>query len=231
MAGLASAGSVHVAGSTWWRSGSATRVLLAGGILAGVLYASFDLVSGLLYGGYSFRDQAISELTAFGSPVRPLMATNMIGHTLPLLAFAAGLWRVSRRRSVRAIGVLLVAAVVIGLPIHTIWAMSSRWLEPGFNDTMHNTLTSVWGVSVAAAVVSSAVAYKGWFRVYALATIPVMIAFGAAAAVAMEGLELNQTPWAGAYERVTCYSYFLWLAILAVVAMRGSANDEARERG
>ncbi len=231
MAGLASAGSVHVAGSAWWRSGSATRVLLAGGILAGVLYASFDLVSGLLYDGYSFRDQAISELTAFGSPVRPLMATNMIGHTLPLLAFAAGLWRVSRRRSVRAIGVLLVAAVVIGLPIHTIWAMSSRWLEPGFNDTMHNTLTSVWGVSVAAAVVSSAVAYKGWFRVYALTTIPVMIAFGAAAAVAMEGLELNQTPWAGAFERVTCYSYFLWLAILAVVAMRGSANDEARERG
>ncbi len=213
-----------------WRSQSATRALLLGGIVAGVMYASFDLVSGLLYDGYSFRDQAISELTAYGSPVRPLMATNMIAHTLPLLAFAAGLWRVSERKSVRGISVLLVAAIVIGLPIHTIWAMSSRWLEPGFNDTMHSTLTGVWGVAIAAAVAFSAIAYRGWFRAFAIATIPVMIGFGMAGAVAMEGLELDQTPWAGAFERITCYAYFLWLALLAVVA-RGSLNDGARQRG
>ena len=48
------------------------RVLLTAGIAAVVVYVIGDLLSALLYNGYSYLDQAISELSAFGSPVRPL---------------------------------------------------------------------------------------------------------------------------------------------------------------
>jgi hypothetical protein len=45
--------------------------LLVAGIVAVGAYAVGDLLSGLLYEGYSFKDQWISELTAFGSPSGP----------------------------------------------------------------------------------------------------------------------------------------------------------------
>jgi Protein of unknown function (DUF998) len=53
------------------------KVLLMAGIAAVGLYVMGDLLAGLLYDGYSFTDQAISELSAFGSPVRPLMVTSL----------------------------------------------------------------------------------------------------------------------------------------------------------
>jgi hypothetical membrane protein len=67
--------------------------LLGAAIACVVPYGLGDLASGLLYEGYSFRDQWISELTAFGSPVRPLMVTAILVHGLLLIAFAVGLWR------------------------------------------------------------------------------------------------------------------------------------------
>jgi hypothetical protein len=53
-------------------------------------------------------------------------------------------------------------------------------MESGFNDTMHATLSVVFGVLLIAAMALSAVAYPGWFRVYSLATIAVVVGFGLA---------------------------------------------------
>ena len=42
---------------------------------------------------------------------------------------------------------------------------------------------------VIAAMALSAVAYRGWFRLYALATIAVVVGFGMASAFAIQGIE------------------------------------------
>ena len=115
-------------------------------------------------------DQAISELSAFGSPVRPLMVTVILIHAVLVLAFGVGVLRVSGRRSLSWVGGLLIAIGVVGFPT-TVWAMSSRGMEGGFNDTMHIVLSAVFSVLVVAAVALSAVAYRGWFRLYALARL------------------------------------------------------------
>jgi hypothetical protein len=47
-------------------------------------------------------------------------------------------------------------------------------------------------------MVLSAVAYPGRFRLYALATMVVVVGFGMASGLAMRGVEQNDTPWAGA---------------------------------
>jgi hypothetical protein len=39
-------------------------------------------------------------------------------------------------------------------------------MEGGFNDTMHQIFSSVWGLFVFVAVVLSAVAYRGSFRLF-----------------------------------------------------------------
>ncbi len=214
--------------SHWWHSPRATMTLLAGGVVVGAVYAAGDLLSGLLYSGYSYRDQAISELTAFGSPVRPLMLTTMIVDTLPGLAFAIGLWRVSDRKSIRWISALFIASSMFWLPNHGIWAMSSRWMEGGFNDTMHQAGSAVWVIMMTVAIVLSALTIRGQFRVFAVGSLLVFLVFGAAAGVQIQGIDQNVTPWAGGFERISCYAYFAWLAVLAVV-IRRSLGSTARQ--
>lgn len=44
------------------------KVLLICGIIIPIFYISIDTISALLYTGYSYIDQAISELSAIGAP-------------------------------------------------------------------------------------------------------------------------------------------------------------------
>jgi hypothetical membrane protein len=207
--------------SRWWQSRTAKKSLLLAGVAAVVVYAIGDVLSGLVNDGYSFRDQAISELSAFGSPVRPLMVTVILIHNVLLLAFGIGLLRVARRRSVWWIGALqVVEFVLVGIATHTFWAMSSRDMATGFNDLMHITLSAVFSLLVVAMMILSAVAYPGWFRLYALATVLVVVGFGMASSLAMRGIEQNDTPWAGGFERINAYAYFAWLVVLAATVIR-----------
>jgi hypothetical membrane protein len=234
MDGLASTDSSGDAMSRWWRGPAANKLLLMTGATAAVVvYAVGDVLSGLLYDGYSHRDQAISELSAFGSPVRPLMVTAILTHGVLLLACGLGVLRAARRSSVWWIGALLVAIGVLGLPTHTVWAMSTRDMETGFNDTMHIILSAIFSLFVVAAMVLSAASYRGWFRLYSLATIVVVAGFGMASAVAMGGFEQNDTPWAGSFERINAYAYFAWLIVLAATVMRRElpAKRSRGERG
>jgi hypothetical protein len=38
--------------------------------------------------------------------------------------------------------------------------------------------------------------------------------------MAIEGIEQNFTPWAGAFERINAYAYFAWPIVLAVTVHR-----------
>jgi len=233
MSTVEDADSIGELASAGWKNERSTKLLLFAAVPAVVMYGIGDVLSGLLYDGYSFKDQAVSELSAFGSPVRPLMATITVIHGALLLAFGIGILRAAHRRSVRWIGWLLVAQFfLVGLWNHTVWAMSSRDLATGFNDTMHITLTTVFSLLVVAMMVLSAVAYRGWVRLYSLATLLVVAVFGMASVFAMRGLEQNDTPWAGGFERVNAYAYFAWLVVLAVTVVRHDRSTRAgRERG
>jgi hypothetical protein len=47
-----------------------------------------------------------------------------------------------------------------------------------------------------------------------------VVGFGMAASFAIRGIEQNDTPWAGGFERINAYAYFAWLMVLAVTVMR-----------
>lgn len=209
----------------WWYDPASKKALVSAGVAAVVVYVVGDVASGVSYDGYSFRDQAISELSAFGSPVRPVMVTVILVHNVLLLVFGIGLLRAARRRSVRWIGGLLVAEfAVVGIPTHTFWAMSSRDRPKGFNDIMHIAMSAVFSVLVVGMMALSAVAYRGRFRRLTVAAIATVVGFGAASSVAIRGIERNETRGAGAFERVNAYAYFAWLVALAVKVIR----DELR---
>jgi hypothetical membrane protein len=207
------------------------RRLLWAGIAAVAVYFIGDLVAGLLYSGYSFRDQAISELSAYGSPVRPLMVTVILLHDVLLIAFGVAVWRrVAARKSLRWAGLSLAAIGVSGLPTHTVFAMSSRWMDAGFNDTMHQAFTGIFTLLVVVAIVLSAIAYPGGFRRFSIGVLVVLAGFGAAAAIAIQGIEENATAWAGGFERINAYAYFAWLIALAAILLRSEATQAQRDQ-
>jgi hypothetical protein len=93
-------------------------------------------------------------------------------------------------------------------------------MQPGFNDAMHATLSLVFSASIMATMILSAVAYRGWFRLYALASLAAVAFFGAASGIAIRGIDQDNTPWAGGFERIDAYTYFAWLVVLAVMVDR-----------
>lgn len=208
------------------RSGMArprNRPLLLAGVVAVGAYVLGDLLSGLLYNGYSFKDQAISELTAIGSPVRPLMLTVIMVHGLLLVTFGVGVWRSGDRRSLRLVGPCLIAANIAGLVLHPFFPMHSRGMPTGFTDTMHGALTAVFSLFVFVALLLAATGCRGWFRLYSIGTALVLVASGMLSAVAIPNVGRNlPTPEMGAFERINAYAYFGWLVVLAVILIRRS---------
>ena len=222
--------------SRWWRTRTSTKILLFAGIVSAGVYVVGDVLSSLIYiynssRPYSFKDQWISELTALGSPVRPLMVTVVTVHGLLLAAFAVGIFRAAgRNRALRWVGWLLLAATVVSIWIHPFFPMSSRWMERSFTDTMHETLTFVWLPIIVVMVALSAIAYRGWFRLYSVATLLTMTGFGITSGIAIGGLEQNDTPWAGVFERINAYALMAWFVVLAVTVMRRSLARPARSQ-
>ena len=109
MNGVAAVGLGRQTSSRWWRRRTAQKAMLMAGVGSVGVYVVGDVVSGLVYDGYSFTNQAISELSAFGSPVRPLMVSVILLHGVLLVVFGFGVLAVADRPSVRWVGILLSA--------------------------------------------------------------------------------------------------------------------------
>jgi hypothetical protein len=196
--------------------------LLAFGIVAPLLYLASDVVAGLLWEGYSFRDQTISELNAFGSPTRPLtIALGLAGYTL-LVAFGVGVWRSApANRRLRVVGGALVVFGVLALWAVPFASMHVRGAERSLTDTMHLVEGAIAVLLLVVVIGFAAPVFGQRYRLYSIATILVLVAFGAWAGIdgrrVAEGLP---TPWIGITERISVYSYQLWLVVLAIALLR-----------
>jgi hypothetical protein len=68
------------------------KVLLICGVLASLLYVVTDILAGMIWEGYSFSSQAISELSAIHAPTRPLVVTLGLIYDVLLIAFGFCVW-------------------------------------------------------------------------------------------------------------------------------------------
>jgi hypothetical protein len=152
-------------------------------------------------------------------------------HGLLMIAFSVGVWLCGHgNQPLRWTAGFLFAAQAITLPLHPFFPMSSRGTSTGSNDTWHLGLTMAFSVLIVAAVVASAVAFKGWFRLYAIATVVVMMVFAALTGPVMNGIANGlPTPWLGAFERVNAYTMFAWIVVLAIVLLRRTGIPLARQ--
>lgn len=191
------------------------KLLLACGVLASVVYVGRDLGALLSYPGYDFANQVISELSAIGVPSRGVDIAFGRAYGVLMLLFSAGIWlSAGKSRALRAAAILLAAAVVYG----SFWPpMHMRGAPMGLTDQLHIVWTAAWLLFTLATMGLAASALGKRFTYYTLATVVVILGFGALTGVLGARLAANlPTPGIGIYERINIGAFLLWAAVLAI---------------
>jgi len=199
----------------------ARKTLLICGILASLLYVGTDILAAMLYEGYSYTDQTVSELSAIGAPTRPLVAPFFTAHGLLQLAFGLGVWMsAGRQRGLRITAGLLVVIGLVDL-VAPIFPIHLRGTELTVTDAVHKVLTVVTVLLILPAIGFGAAAFGKRFRLYSIATMVILLVFGALAGLDAPRIEANlPTPWVGVTERISIYGYMLWMVVLAIAFLR-----------
>lgn len=204
------------------RDRASQRALLASGIAAPALYAVADIVAGMRWEGYSFRDQTISELGAIEAPSRGVFSVFLIVVYALMAAFGIGIWRASDgNRRLRTAGGLIIAVGVLALTVGQFAAMRMRGSEQGSAGALHLIEGLVAMLMVFASMGIAATALGRRFRVYTLVAIAVVLGFGAWSTSEVPRVEQGlATPWLGVKERIFWYGYQSWYAVLALALLR-----------
>jgi len=194
--------------------------LLACGIAGAALYPLAAIAAAMRYPGFSYRDQAVSELFAIGAPTSAFVVLLFSLSSALLLLFALGIWRAAHgRRLVRWLAAMMALNALNALVLWNFFPMHMRGSQPTSTDMMHGLLAV--DPFLLAAVVLGAVAFRGSFRVYTVATIVFTSALAMMGFSYVTAVFTNQpTPWMGATERAAQYATNLWYAMLAVLLMR-----------
>lgn len=189
-----------------------SRLLLACGLLAALLFVGADLVAGAQWKGYNFISKSISELSAIGAPTRAYAAPLFMTQSVVLAAFGVGVWgQAGQNTSLRVIASLLVANGIVGLAATAFFPM-----QAGIRPSPANAGVILGAAGVIFLVVAigfGAAAFTNWFRVYSIATLIVF------AVLTIVGVAAQSEPRIGLQERVMSYGMLLWVGLLALVLM------------
>jgi hypothetical protein len=201
----------------------ARRLLLLCGIVASSLYVAMNLVVPMRWPEYSSFAQTVSELSAIDAPTRAAWAPLGVAYAVLMVAFGAGVWASSNGRlAVGVSGCLLVAYGALG----TVWPpMHQRAVLAAGGHTRTDTLHLVWAAVTVLlmflAMLFGAAALGRRFRVYSIATIVTLLAFGVLTSMQAPAVEANlPTPWIGVWERINLGAFLPWVIVLAVMLLR-----------
>ena len=203
------------------------KILLGCGIVSSVLYVVTDLLGSRRYPGYSYADQAFSELTAQGAPTRDFMvALNGIPYTLLVAAFAVGVWAsAGSKRAARITEAMLLGYAAFGFAGGVLFPMKPREAlaagEEKLRNVMHIPATVVMSLFIVLAMGFGATLLWKRFRYYSYGTVAMLLVFGTLASLQAGKMAANEpTPWMGIEERINIYATMLWVAVLAIGLLR-----------
>jgi hypothetical protein len=201
-----------------------TRVLLACGLLYAALYVILnDVVAAALYDGYDPLSQAVSELSATGSPAAAFLTATFPVWPILMIAFGIGVRRAADgRRALRVTAALLVAHGLVQV-LWLAFPMSSRvditsGVATTADDVGHLVLTAATIAFILGEIGFSAAAFGWRFRLYAIVSVVIIVVFGALTGIQAAQLAAGEpTPWMGLFERISIAPWLLWMAVLHLV--------------
>lgn len=220
------AGSNETVGSAVTGRSLVDKVLLTCGILNLPVYLVSHLLAGMRLEGYSHLDQQVSELSAVGSPVRPLLTAFVPLLTALVIAFGIGVWRAAgKKRSLRISAIALLVFGAIGL-IGWFAPMNPPGAERSSTDIAHLIFIFFTVLSMFVFVGFGSGVDGKWFRIYSFLTI--LAALVAGIWVGMYASQIGAgviIPGLGAIERVSVYGPMLWMMVFAVILLRTPAEQ------
>jgi uncharacterized protein DUF998 len=189
------------------------------GFLSSLLYAAMNLFVPLLYEGYSLSSQTVSELSAIGAPTRTLWVWLGALFSLLVIGFGWGLWKsAGTNRALRALGAVTVinGAFMLYFP-----PMQMRGAEFALTDAMHIAWTVVTLLLMLLAMGFGAAALGRRFRLYSIATMAILLAFGTLAGLDGPRVQANlPTPWVGVWQRIAIAAFLAWVLVLNTILLR-----------
>jgi Protein of unknown function (DUF998) len=213
----------------------ARKSLLVCGILSSLLYVAMTIFVAMQWEAYSSASQTISELSAIGAPTRSLWAVPGAIYTVLVMAFGWGVWKsAGRSRALRLAGRLILAYGSLGV----LWPFAPMHLRETLaagggtlSDTMHLVLASATVLLMLLAIGAAAAAFGTRFRVYSLATLAILAAFGTLTFLDAPRIAANlPTPWIGVWERINIGVFLLWVVVLATMLLRVKDAAAATDR-
>ena len=207
---------------------SPARLLLACGILSSLLYVAMNVFVPMQWEGYNSAARVISELSAIDAPTRALWVPLGIAYGVLVTAFGWGVWTSARgNHSLRVVGALMIAHGALGLvpwpPMHL------REVLAVGGGTLTDTLHIVWSMAAVLlmllAIGFGSAAFGKRFRLYSIATLVILVAFGVLTGLDSPRISANlPTPWIGVWERINIGVFLLWVVVLAVALLRRPAT-------
>jgi hypothetical protein len=174
--------------------------------------------------GYSSASRVVSELSAIGAPTRSLWVVLGIAYGVLVTSFGFGVLASSRgNRPLRVVGGLITAHGALGLapwpPMHLREVLAAG--GGTLTDTLHIVWSMVAVLLMMLAIGFGAVAFGKRFRLYSIATLVILVAFGALTGLDGPRIAANlPTPWVGVWERINIGVFLLWVVVLAVALLR-----------
>ena len=190
-----------------WSTAAPRRALLLCGILSSLLYVAMNAFVAARWPEYSSTSQTVSELSAVGAPTRSLWVGLGAVYTLLVTAFGLGVWvSASRSRSLRIAGGLILVYGGLGL----LWPFAPMHLRETLaagggtvSDSVHIALGMVTLCLMLLAMGFGGASLGGWFRLYSVATIALLVMFGALTGLEAPEISKNgPTPWIGPSRRL-----------------------------
>ena len=210
-----------------------TRVALAAGLASSLLYVAMNVLAPMQWESYSSASQTVSELSAVGAPTRPLWVSLAVVYGLLVAAFGWAVWTQGRCNArLRVLGGLILANALFGLvwpPMHQREVLAAGGAT--LTDSLHIAWTIATNVLFLLQIGFAAASFGTRFRYYSVATVLVLLFFGALAG--MEGAKLQAnlaTPLIGIWERIAIGVFMLWFAVLSTMLLQGARPRIGRRR-
>jgi hypothetical protein len=200
--------------------------LLVCGILSSLLYVAMNVLVPMLFEGYSQASQTVSELSAIGAPTRALWVRLGTVYSLLVAAFGWGVWKsAGRNRRLRVVGGLVLVDGIVSLywpPMHL------RGAEFTLTDTLHIIWAMVTVLLMMLAIGFGAAAFGKRLRRYSIATMVILVAFGALTGMYGPRIAANlPTPWVGVWERISIAAFMVWVLVLAMILLADQSSAAA----
>ncbi|MCW4014307.1 MAG: DUF998 domain-containing protein [Candidatus Bathyarchaeota archaeon] len=200
------------------------KTLLICGTASSLLYIGVDFIAGTLWEGYSFTNQAVSELSAIGAPTRQLVVPIYFIYDLLMIAFGYGVWKGSEKKSQHYAGASLMGIGLLGI-LGVPFPLQLGVDEASFTNTMHSVFAGVTVLFFLLAMWFGSFVDGKWFRVYSIGTISGEILVGALMGY-MAGTKISAQGFTtppnlfGLIERINIYGSMIWVIILSLVLLQ-----------